>query len=111
MIVNRLCPAGMPLAIRSINAPIMSDAVSRWSPVDLMSREAAAGKGTSAGCVHSIGPNVFSSGRVDTPPGTCSSDTASFPNRSPGGGTVGNGHSSEASWSQGLKASASMALA
>ena len=49
MIVNLLWPAGMPLAIRSMKACIMSEAGSFWSPVARITSDAAAGKGTIAG--------------------------------------------------------------
>ena len=77
MIVKRVWPAGTPLAIRSISACIMSEAISFWSPVVLMSSDASTGKGTVAGCVQVRGPKALNSGRDDTPPGTLSSDRAS----------------------------------
>ena len=43
MIVNRLCPGGIPEAIRSIIACIIADDTSFCSAVVLMSKEALAG--------------------------------------------------------------------
>ena len=111
MIVKRVCPAGTPLAIRSMSACIISEATSFWSPVVLISSDASTGKGTVVGCVQATGPKALNSGRDDTPPGSLSSDSASCPNRRPGGDSVGRGHSSVASCSQGRKAVASMRLA
>ena len=111
MIVNRLCPAGMPVAIRSVSACIISDAISFCSAVILMSTDAWCGKGTSAGWVQETGPKALSSGRDDTPPGSFWSDSAWVPNRRPGGASAGSGTSSRARSSQLRKASASMRLA
>ena len=97
MIVNRLWPAGMPAAIRSIRACISAEAASFSPAAVLITSDAATGQATVAGCGQEIGPKELSSATPDTPPATRSSDKAKSPNRNPGGGSEGSGTTSSAS--------------